>query len=89
MKEFIKLYMIPFLVLMIFQCGFVYGILALIIGKVNPLDWNPIIYTLYFEFVLFIGYTSYRALTDDDDDFVDIESTYYNYYKQEENNKNN
>ena len=87
MKEFIKLYMIPFLVLMIFQCGFVYGILALIIGKVNPLDWNPIIYTLYFEFVLFIGYTSYRALTDDDD-FVDIESTYYNYYKQEENNKN-
>jgi hypothetical protein len=73
---------------MIFQCGFVYGILALIIGKVNPLDWNPIIYTLYFEFVLFIGYTSYRALTDDDD-FVDIESTYYNYYKQEENNKNN
>lgn len=88
MKEFIKLYMIPFLVLMIFQCGFVYGILALIIGKVNPLDWNPIIYTLYFEFVLFIGYTSYRALTDDDD-FVDIESTYYNYYKQEENNKNN
>jgi hypothetical protein len=88
MKEFIKLYMIPFLVLMIFQCGFVYGILALIIGKVNPLDWNPIIYTLYFEFVLFIGYTSYRALTDDDD-FFDIESTYYNYYKQEENNKNN
>jgi hypothetical protein len=73
---------------MIFQCGFVYGILALIIGKVNPLDWNPIIYTLYFEFVLFIGYTSYRALTDDDD-FFDIESTYYNYYKQEENNKNN
>jgi hypothetical protein len=88
MKDFIRLYVIPFLVLMIFQCGFVYGILALIIGKVNPLDWNPIIYTLFFEFVLFIGYTSYRALTDDDE-FFDIESTYFNYKHEEENKNNN
>jgi hypothetical protein len=62
---------------MIFQCGFVYGILALTIGKVNPLDWHPIIYTLFFEFVLLITYTSYRALTDNDD-FKDIEDIFNN-----------
>jgi hypothetical protein len=77
MKELIRLYIIPFLVLMIFQCGFVYGILALTIGKVNPLDWHPIIYTLFFEFVLLITYTSYRALTDNDD-FKDIEDIFNN-----------
>lgn len=88
MKNFIRLYVIPFLVLMIFQCGIVYGILALIIDEANPLSWHPIIYTLFFEFVLFIIYTSYRALTDDDD-FLDIESLYYSNYKENENNKNN
>jgi hypothetical protein len=87
MKDFIRLYVIPFLVLMIFQCGFVYGIVALLIGKVNPLDWHPVLYTLFFEFVLFIGYTSYRALTDSDD-FEDLESMYYNYYKQDDNKNN-
>jgi len=84
MKELIRLYIIPFLVLMIFQCGFVYGILALTIGKVNPLDWHPVLYTLFFQFVLFIGYTSYRALTDNDE-FIDIESNHFNYKHEEEN----
>ena len=77
MKNFIKLYVIPFLVLMLFQCGLIYGLLILAIGKINPLDWHPAIYTLFFEYVLFVGYTSYRALTDDDD-FKDIEDIFYN-----------
>ena len=88
MKNFIKLYVIPFLVLMMFQCGFVYLTLIYLIGKVNPLDWHPILYTLFFQFVLFIGYTSYRALTDNDE-FVDIESNYFNYKHEEENKDNN
>lgn len=88
MKNFIKLYVIPFLVLMMFQCGFAYLILVYLIGKANPLDWHPVLYTLFFEFVLFIGYTSYRALTDSDE-FVDIESNYFNYKHEEENKDNN
>jgi len=88
MKEFIKLYVIPFSVLMIFQGGFIYGLLAILIGKMNPLDWHPVIYTIFFEVVLLIGYTSYRALTDDDD-FIDIESNYFNYKHKEENKNNN
>jgi hypothetical protein len=87
MKNFITSYIIPFLFLMIFQCGFIYGVLAVIIGKFNPLDWHPVIYTLFFEVVLFIGYTSYRALTDNDE-FVDIEGNHFNY-KQEEDKRNN
>lgn len=86
MKNFIKLYVIPFLVLMTFQCGIMYGALALIIGKVNPLDWHPIIYTLFFQFVLFIAYTSYRALTDSDE-FVDIEDIYYTYHNEDKKNE--
>ena len=62
---------------MLFQCGFIYGLLILAISKINPLDWHPVIYTLFFEYVLFVGYTSYRALTDDDD-FKDIEDIFYN-----------
>lgn len=88
MKNFIKLYVIPFLVLMIFQCGFAYLTLVYLIGKANPLDWHPILYTLFFEFVLFIGYISYRALTDSDE-FIDIESNYFNYKHEEENKDNN
>jgi hypothetical protein len=34
--------------------------------------------------VLFIGYTSYRALTDNDE-FIDIESNHFNYKHEEEN----
>ena len=88
MKNFIKLYVITFLVLMMFQCCFAYLILVYLIGKANPLDWHPVLYTLFFEFVLFIGYTSYRALTDSDE-FVDIESNYFNYKHEEENKDNN
>ena len=84
MINFIKLYVIPFLVLMMFQCGFAYLTLVYLIGKANPLDWNPVLYTLFFEFVLFIGYTSYRALTDNDE-FIDIESNHFNYKHEEEN----
>jgi|LauGreDrversion4_2_1035121.scaffolds.fasta_scaffold43195_4 hypothetical protein len=78
MRDFIRLTVIPFLVLVIFQCGFIYGILLLIIGKVNPLDWHPVIYTLFFEVVLFIIYTSYKASTEDDD-IIDIEGNHFNY----------
>ncbi len=87
MRDFIRLTVIPFLVLVIFQCGFIYGILLLITGKVNPLDWHPVIYTLFFEFVLFIMYTSYKASTEDDE-FIDIECNHYNY-KHEEDKRNN
>jgi hypothetical protein len=84
MINFIKLYVIPFLVLMMFQCGFAYLTLVYLIGKANPLDWHPVLYTLFFQFVLFIGYTSYRALTDNDE-FIDIESNHFNYKHEEEN----
>jgi hypothetical protein len=69
---------------MLFQCGLIYGLLTLAIGKINPLDWHPVIYTLFFQYVLFVGYTSYRALTDDDQ-FIDIESNHFNYKHEEEN----
>ena len=84
MINFIKLYVIPFLVLLMFQCGFAYLTLVYLIGKANPLDWHPVLYTLFFQFVLFIGYTSYRALTDNDE-FIDIESNHFNYKHEEEN----
>jgi hypothetical protein len=67
-----------------FQCGFAYLTLVYLIGKANPLDWHPVLYTLFFQFVLFIGYTSYRALTDNDE-FIDIESNHFNYKHEEEN----
>lgn len=67
MIKFIKKYLIPFTILTVFQAGFFYLILALIFSEPNPLSWHPIVYTIFFEVILFIMYINYRALTDDDD----------------------
>jgi hypothetical protein len=69
-----------------FQCGFAYLTLVYLIGKANPLDWHPVLYTLFFQFVLFIGYISYRALTDSDE-FVDVEDIYYTYHNEDKKNE--
>ena len=85
MKKFIK-YLIQFIILMVFQPGVIYLILCLVFSDYNPLHWNPVVYTIFFELVLFFAYISHRAITDKDDEFVDIESIYYN---NQQNYKNN
>ena len=75
MKNVIK-YIALFIVLMVFQPGMIYLVLSLVLNEYNPLNWHPVIYTLFFELVIFFGYISHRAITDKDE-FIDIENIFY------------
>jgi len=75
MKNVIK-YIALFIVLMVFQPGMIYLVLSLVLNEYNPLNWHPVIYTVFFELVIFFGYISHRAITDKDE-FVDMENMFY------------
>ena len=75
MKNVIK-YIALFIVLMVFQPGMIYLVLSLVLNEYNPLNWHPVIYTVFFELIIFFGYISHRAITDKDE-FVDMENMFY------------